>query len=349
MAAKTDEERIAQNSPLCSPNKLVTFTGIVMVEGHDNFGKDKTRMMLTFWAGHADKLNLAIFNPGDRVWEQQKAAQKLHSLCEALGLDFHDIPHCKGGWHELIREMMELTIPKKNTELFAKITLNEKGYFALGEGVCFSTEPTMTYSDNDKHFILDVDLKEPTPFILDDDLPSAEFSLGEKPVAKKPVPKPPAKPLDKKAMQASIEQDIKVLGPINEDPDPLRRQSRRNRVGEEIDTGEFSFEAVSDYHKPPKKKTAGKKDDKVDAQHEEGDWLDKLDKSRAEAQATKPAWADKVATKHQAENGTAKLGKTKRTPKKTVPELVDPIPDSPREDYDEVDLDEIPGTKNLPY
>lgn len=186
----TKEERVSYNSKRCSPNKLLEFRGAVAVPAKDRYGKDYTRIDLVF----NENIDIKIFNPVISVRDKEIMATRLAFLCDALRLDFNDIPPCKGGWVEFVKEFCDLVRPRKYSMIYAKLTITEEGWIELGEGRCFSVRPDMEYTDSDTRFLEDVDVRYPDTHIEPEFLPDRELPIQKavEPVVE--VPKAPEEP-----------------------------------------------------------------------------------------------------------------------------------------------------------
>lgn len=169
----TTEDRIKKNSARCGANKLLEFRGAVAVDALDGRGNDVTYLDLRFAGPGTGPVELRMRSPEKSYKARAVQANELGCLMEAFNLDFNDIPPCRGGWEEFVQVVVEMLQPKKLESVYAKLTVNDRGFIVPGEGRCFSKNPDMEYTDADMRFLDQDASPEPAghnPF-KDDDLP----------------------------------------------------------------------------------------------------------------------------------------------------------------------------------
>lgn len=121
-----------QNLALADPNKELTFRGVLEIPCEYK-GKDALYMKVVF----SDGVKINQFNPQDVIRKKSELAVRWGSLCEALGLDFNDIPYCPD-FETFVETFIAFTFPKRGKMVYAKLTVNEDGWLQLGTGKCFS-------------------------------------------------------------------------------------------------------------------------------------------------------------------------------------------------------------------
>lgn len=159
--AKLNDQRKLDNQRKCGANRLLVFMGAVAKDEVDSMtGKDVVHLILLF----SDGISFRLFDPRQAVNKKSGMAVTLGSLCEALGVDWGDVPGCFG-WEDLCSTLVTFFAPHTSKSVYAKITLNAGGWPTYGTGRCFSAEPDMIYSKDDLIYLEtgEGDLAHPTP------------------------------------------------------------------------------------------------------------------------------------------------------------------------------------------
>jgi hypothetical protein len=151
-----------QNHALAGPNKELVFRSAIEVQTEYK-GKDALYMKLIF----SDNVKVPVFNPQDVIRKKSELAVKLGSLCEALGLDFNDIPYCPD-FETFVETFIQFTFKRRGKLVYAKLTVNEDGWLIMGSDRCFSSQADLEYSDEDREYLkideMDIKMKTETPY-----------------------------------------------------------------------------------------------------------------------------------------------------------------------------------------
>jgi hypothetical protein len=152
---KAPDSILKQNLALADPNKELVFRSAIEVQTEYK-GKDALYMKVLF----SDGVKITQFNPQDVIRKKSELAVRWGSLCEALGLDFNDIPYCPD-FETFVETFINFTFPARGRMVYAKLTVDENGWLQLGTGTCFSKNPDMEYSDEDREHLKldDMDIK----------------------------------------------------------------------------------------------------------------------------------------------------------------------------------------------
>lgn len=150
---KAPESLKEKNKGLAHPNRELIFRGCIEVPFISR-GQDGLYLKVLF----SDGVAIREFNPDLSVRRRSLLATRWGYLCEALGLDFNDIPFCHD-YESFVATFIDFTAPKKGTLVYAKLTVDEDGWLILGTDKCFSDRPDMEYSDEDREN-LDTDLMD---------------------------------------------------------------------------------------------------------------------------------------------------------------------------------------------
>lgn len=138
-----------KNQRKCGANRQLIFRGAVAKDEVDNLtGKDVVHLILLF----SDELSFRLFDPRISVGKKNAIAATLGSLCEALGIDWNDVPACFG-WEDFTTTMVDFLEPHKRKQVYAKVTLNKSFWPTYGTDRCFSAHPDMSYSDADLTYL----------------------------------------------------------------------------------------------------------------------------------------------------------------------------------------------------
>lgn len=141
---KAPDSVLQKNLLLAHPNRELVFRGVLEIPCEFR-GKDALYMRVIF----SDGVKINQFNPEDVIRKKSELAVRWGSLCEALGLDFNDIPFCHD-WESFVQAFIKFTFKKRGMMVYAKLTVDENGWLVLGTGRCFSTIDDLEYSDEDR-------------------------------------------------------------------------------------------------------------------------------------------------------------------------------------------------------
>lgn len=150
---KAPESLREKNKQLAHPNRELVFRGAIEVP-FISHGKDGLYLKVLF----SDGVAIREFNPDLSVRRRSLLATRWGYLCEALGLDFNDIPFCHD-WEQFVATFIDFTFPARGKLIYAKLTIDEDGWLVLGTDRCFSNDQDMEYSDEDREN-LDTDVMD---------------------------------------------------------------------------------------------------------------------------------------------------------------------------------------------
>lgn len=161
------DQRKADNQRKCGANRQLVFRGVVAKDEVDNLtGKDVIHLILLF----SDELSFRLFDPRISVAKKNTMASTLGSLCEALGINWNDMPACFG-WEDFATSFVKFMDEHRRKSVFAKVTLNSNHWptlgtdnhlipmgFKDGEVIygydrCFSMTNDLEYSDADMTYL----------------------------------------------------------------------------------------------------------------------------------------------------------------------------------------------------
>lgn len=339
--ADAAQDRRERNRPRCSENQWLEFRGIVSVASQDRNGVDYTRLDIRF----NESIDIKLFDPKKSIRERSIQSVKLSSLCEAIGLDFNDVPPCKGGWEEFVTEVCSLVNTKKYSMVYAKLTVGEAGWIELGEGRCFSTKPDLEYTDADVRYLDNVDVKSPGTAISDspsdDGFNALEFDWKSSKVSTpKKAGKSPTEwkqPIEKfqeehkSVFDLLLEKEAVILAnPPEKDWLDELEDKKAHLKHAKIDRPTPNW--AEEGHTTSKKESTWQ-DEKNNTNAVVG-FLEPLGAGIVEV---KPAWVEEAAKEHLEKKPERK----KRASKKGV-DLPPPIPEKGREGFDEIDLTDLP-------
>jgi hypothetical protein len=162
--AKAPDNIKQRNQDLADPNKELVFRGVLEMPYLERTGEDAMYMRVLF----SDEVKINEWNPRKSIEGRKQIAYRWGSLCEALGLDWNNLPASPDDWELFIQNFRTFTFPKRGTLVYAKLTIGEEGWLKLGTGRAFSSNPDMEFSDEDTEFLkidkMDVKMKVDNPW-----------------------------------------------------------------------------------------------------------------------------------------------------------------------------------------